>query len=111
MSPGRCPSLTIFGQLYLCTLSRKAISLTKNLGGSMLGEISKVPAACIRFLGVISVLFLISTAFAQNGPTIPVNCDKGQSLNRTLPNLNRKMPTTILVQGTCTEYVRIDGFE
>ena len=65
----------------------------------------------IKFVRVISVLFLISTAFAQNGPTIPVDCDKGQSLNSTLSRLNRKMPTTILVQGTCTEYVTIDGLE
>lgn len=65
----------------------------------------------MRFVRVISVLFLISTAFAQNGPTIPVDCDKGQSLNSTLSRLNRKMPTTILVLGTCTEYVTIDGLE
>src|SRR5262250_60726 len=83
----------------------------RNRGGSMLGKMSKVPAAYMRFVRVISFLFLISTALAQNGPTIPVNCDKGQSLNSTLSRLNRKMPTTILVQGTCTEYVRIDGFE
>jgi hypothetical protein len=65
----------------------------------------------MRFVRVISVLFLISTAFAQNGPTIPVKCDHGQSLNSTLSSLNRKMPTTILVEGTCTEYVSINGFE
>lgn len=70
---------------------------------------SKVASALMRFGGVISVLFLVSSAFAQNGPTIQVNCDKGQSLNSTLSHLNRKMPTTILVQGTCTEYVTIDG--
>jgi hypothetical protein len=40
-----------------------------------------------------------------------VKCDNGQSLNSTLSRLNRKMPTTILVEGTCTEYVSIDGFE
>ena len=77
----------------------------------MLGKMSKVPAAYMRFVRVISFLFLISTALAQNGPTIPVKCDKGQSLNSTLSRLNRKMPTTILVQGTCTEYVLIDGFD
>jgi len=77
----------------------------------MLGKISKVSAAYMRFVGVIAVLFLIPTAFAQSGPTIPVDCGKGQSLNSTLSRLNRKMPTTILVKGTCTEFVMIDGFE
>jgi len=65
----------------------------------------------MRFGGVISVLFLVSSAFTQNGPTITVHCDHGQSLNGTLSKLNKDLPTTILVQGTCTEYVTIDGFE
>lgn len=77
----------------------------------MLGKISPVPAAFLRFAGAISVLFLVSAAFADNGPTIPVNCDKGQSLNKTVSKLNKDFPTTILLQGTCNEYVTIDGFE
>ena len=72
---------------------------------------SQVFAALMRFAGVISVLLLVSSAFTQTGPTIPVHCDRGQSLNGTLSKLNKDVPITILVQGTCTEYVTIDGFE
>jgi len=61
----------------------------------MLGEISKLPAAYMRFVRVISVLFLISTAFAHDGPPTPVNCDKGQSLNSTLSRVVRKSSVRI----------------
>jgi parallel beta helix pectate lyase-like protein len=40
-----------------------------------------------------------------------VNCDQGQSLNSTLSRLNKQSPPTVLVNGTCTEYVQINGFE
>jgi hypothetical protein len=59
----------------------------------------------------IFILFLATAAYAQNGLTITVNCNDGHSLNRTLSQLNKQMPTTVIVQGTCTEYVTIDGFE
>jgi len=77
----------------------------------MLDSISKVSVMSRRFMGVTSILFLISAAFAQNGPTITVNCNNGQSLNRTLSQLDRQRPATVLVEGTCTEFVKIDGFE
>jgi len=72
---------------------------------------TQVLPALMRFGGVISVLFLVSSAFPQAGPTIPVYCDQGQSLNGTLSRLNKDLPITILVHGTCTEFVLIDGFE
>lgn len=77
----------------------------------MFDRISKVSVTVPRFLGVISLLFLVSAAFAQNGPTITVNCNNGQSLNKTLSQLDRQKPTTVIVEGTCTEFVKIDGFE
>jgi hypothetical protein len=40
-----------------------------------------------------------------------VNCDQGQSLNRTLAKMKKDTPATVLVKGTCSEYVRIIGFE
>jgi hypothetical protein len=46
---------------------------------------------------------------AQADPIV-VNCDQGQSLNRTLARMNKATPATVLVKGTCTEYVRISGF-
>ena len=64
-----------------------------------------------RFVAVISVLILASAAFAQKGQAITVNCNNGQSLNGTLAKLNKQTPHTVIVQGTCTEYVTVDGFE
>jgi len=40
-----------------------------------------------------------------------VNCDQGQSLNSTLSRLNKHFPATVLVKGTCTEFVQVNGFE
>ena len=55
-----------------------------------------------------------SIAGAQTAvPSIPVSvdCNSGQSLSRTLARLNKQIPTTVFVQGTCTEFVTVDGFE
>lgn len=75
----------------------------------MSGRLSRVTRAFLM-AGVISVLFVVASAFAEAGPTIPVNCSNGQTLNGTLSKLNKQLPATILVQGTCTEFVTIDGF-
>jgi hypothetical protein len=83
----------------------------RNQGGSMLEKITKVSVTIKQCVWAISILFLASAACAQNGLTITVNCDNGQSLNRTLSQLNKQMPVTVIVLGTCTEYVAIDGFE
>jgi len=42
---------------------------------------------------------------------VVVNCNQGQSLNSTLSRLEKHSPVTVLVNGTCTEYVQIVGFE
>jgi hypothetical protein len=44
-------------------------------------------------------------------PSVTVDCNNGQSLNGTLSKLNKQTPTTVLVNGTCTEYVQVIGFE
>src|SRR5579864_9640266 len=77
----------------------------------MLDNVSQVSGTFRRFVNVLSILFLISAAFAQNGPTITVNCNNGQSLNHTLSQLDKQKPATVVVEGTCTEFVKIDGFE
>lgn len=77
----------------------------------MLAKVSQVAQAFLTFAGVIFVSFFVSSAFAESGPIIPVNCTNGQSLNGALSRLNRQLPATILVEGTCTEFVTIDGFE
>jgi len=77
----------------------------------MLEKITKVSVTPRQCVWAIFILFLASAAYAQNGLTITVNCDNGQTLSRTLSQLNKQMPTTVIVQGTCTEFVTIDGFE
>jgi hypothetical protein len=47
---------------------------------------------------------------AVASPTLTVDCDAGQSLNRTLANMDKLIPAKVMVKGTCTEYVLIDGF-
>ncbi len=42
---------------------------------------------------------------------VVVNCDQGQSLNSTLSRLQKHSPVTVLVNGTCTEFVEVNGFE
>jgi hypothetical protein len=62
------------------------------------------------------LVFSLSLAAVAHGqtpaasPTV-VNCDAGQSLNSVISKLNKQVPNTVMVQGTCTEYVTITGFE
>lgn len=76
----------------------------------MSSTISKAAARFGCSVGFVLVLSLASAAFGQS-PSITVNCNNGQSLNGTLAKLNKQTPHTVIVQGTCTEYISIDGFE
>jgi hypothetical protein len=42
---------------------------------------------------------------------VVVNCDQGESINRTLSRLDKDSPATVLVKGTCTEFVQVNGFD
>ena len=77
----------------------------------MSSTISKIAGTFLWFVGMVSVLLLASAAFAQDGQSVRVNCSQGQSLNGTLARLNKQTPHTVVVQGTCKEFVTIDGFE
>lgn len=55
--------------------------------------------------------FPVTAVVAQPTPTITVNCTLGQSLNATLSKLPKQVPMTVMVKGTCTEYVTINGFD
>ena len=77
----------------------------------MLEKITKGSLTLRQCVRAIFILFLASAAYAQNGLTITVNCNNGQSLNSTLSRLIKQIPTTVIVQGTCTEYVTVNGFE
>ena len=74
-------------------------------------KVPQVPVTFRLVVGVISVLFMVSTVFAQNARIVSVDCNNGQSLSGTLAKLTKQIPTTVLVQGTCTEFVTVDGFE
>ncbi|HWW16769.1 MAG TPA: hypothetical protein VN310_19060 [Candidatus Dormibacteraeota bacterium] len=67
-----------------------------------------------RSVSGLSLLFFALTlvAAAQQPPStqISVDCGKGQSLNKTLANLNPQTPYTVSVNGTCTEFVQVIGF-
>jgi len=62
----------------------------------------------MRFVALATLLFSATSAFAQQTRT--VNCDTGQSLTHALATLNNVVPATVTVQGTCSEYVLIEGF-
>jgi hypothetical protein len=65
--------------------------------------------------GTTIVLALAASLPGANGATTPipisVNCSQGQSLNRTLSNLDHQLPYSVSVTGTCTEYVQVVGFQ
>lgn len=65
--------------------------------------------------GILMLLVLsASITMAQTStPSIPVtvDCSNGQSLNRTLAKLNTILPITVFVQGTCSEYIQVTGFD
>jgi hypothetical protein len=62
--------------------------------------------------GILILLVVVaSVAVAETSLSTTVDCDKGQSLKGTLSKLNPQTPTTVYVNGTCTEYVNVIGFE
>jgi hypothetical protein len=42
---------------------------------------------------------------------VNVDCNQGQSLSRALAKLDKHTPTTVVVNGTCTESVQVVGFQ
>ena len=61
---------------------------------------------------LIALVLVASVVVAETAPqSTTVDCNKGQSLNGTLAKLNKQTPNTVTVNGTCTEYVQIVGFE
>ena len=62
----------------------------------------------------IAILLVLASSLAvAETPTqsITVNCNNGQSLNTTLTKLNRQASYIVSVSGTCTEYVKVTGFD
>lgn len=63
----------------------------------------------LRSLALATLVLSSIRAFAAPTPIL-VNCDAGQSLNRTLAALNKLTPANVQFTGTCNEFVLIDGF-
>jgi len=61
-----------------------------------------------RILTLITLVLVSTEAIASS---VFVNCDRGQSLNQTLSMLDKRTPVTVWVAGTCTEYIKITGFD
>jgi len=64
----------------------------------------------LRIFALITLVFATTWALANPNPIV-VNCDGGQSLNKTLSALDKHTPATVSVKGTCTEYIQIVGFD
>lgn len=58
---------------------------------------------------LVLVVFLVTLAVADD--SITADCGKGQSLNLALAKLDKHTPITVLVMGTCSEYVQVIGFD
>ena len=61
-------------------------------------------------VGLGAALLLLTATHVMADPIV-VNCDQGQSLNQTIARLNKHIPATVLVKGTCTEFVTVYGFD
>lgn len=63
---------------------------------------------------MIRILALIVLTFAANllaSAQVTVDCGAGQSLNQALSKLDRHTPITVSVNGSCSEYVHVIGFQ
>ena len=63
----------------------------------------------LRKCALVTLIFAASWA-AANPVAITVDCGAGQSLNGTLAKMNKLVPATVTIKGTCTEFVIVDGF-
>jgi hypothetical protein len=58
----------------------------------------------------LGLAVLVLTAHVAAADVV-VNCNRGQSVNQVLAFLPRNLPITVAVNGVCSEYVTISGFE
>src|SRR5215467_10272319 len=61
--------------------------------------------------GILMMLMFAGWLSVVAVSSITVDCAAGQSLNRTLAKLDKHAAATVTVNGTCTEYVQVVGFE
>jgi len=70
----------------------------------------KVKSVTFAILSCLAVSTALGQTAASSIP-IAVDCNAGQSLNRTLAKLDKHTAFTVSVNGTCTESVQVTGFE
>jgi len=63
-----------------------------------------------RFVALAALFFSATSTFAIPVQTRTVNCSQGQSLTQTLATLIKLFPAIVTIQGTCTEFVLVNGF-
>ena len=56
-------------------------------------------------------LGLMALSAGSAAADVVVRCDRGQSLNQALSVLPKKLPVSVVVSGTCVEYVTVSGFD
>ena len=61
----------------------------------------------IRILALMVLTFAANSLAAQ----VTVDCAAGQSLNHALSKLDKHTPITVSVNGSCSEYVHVVGFQ
>jgi hypothetical protein len=63
--------------------------------------------------GILVLSLLVTSIALAETPSqaIAVDCSQGQSLSAALSKLNKQTFNTVTVNGTCTEYVQLIGFE
>lgn len=62
----------------------------------------------IRMLALMVLTFAASSLAAAQ---VTVDCAAGQSLNHALSKLDKHTPVTVSVNGSCSEYVHVSGFQ
>ena len=69
---------------------------------------NQIVVSITRAVLLVTLTLVTNLAF---GDAVIVDCDAGQSLNRSLSRLDKRTPTVVRVKGTCTEYVEVKGFD
>lgn len=59
----------------------------------------------------VLALTVVALAAASAAADVSVNCDRGQSLDQALSLIPRQVPMTVVVTGTCTEYVTVSDLD
>lgn len=70
---------------------------------------TKVQRGILVLLALVCAVAIANASTASN--VVNVDCNLGQSLSRALAKLDKHTPTTVVVNGTCTESVQVVGFE